>query len=172
MEAADRDPKRGLPGGPMWLPSSPEGPLPERSCPSRGNAVSLSISDEWLAQTSQETRDVWLHPTRNATPADREEGRGSCRGGGVGLSSKVGTGQWLSNKGLLVFCHGRAASWLPLGPTPPTPPGLTSLLTTVPTASSEWQGPSLDLSCAEVSTRQSLLSAASPEQQRWGDGVQ
>lgn len=39
-----------------WVSSAlPEGPQPARSRPSRGNATSTSVPDEWLALASQET---------------------------------------------------------------------------------------------------------------------
>lgn len=92
-EASEQDPGEVAAFGPVCLLPSHEGPLPVRSCLSRGNATSTSILDEWLAPASQETvGSNWVQTPRIPTPGAREEGRRSPRGGGLGLPSKVGAG--------------------------------------------------------------------------------
>lgn len=48
----------------LGISALPEGLQPARSHPSRGNATSTSVPDEWLSLASQET--VGLHPGTNA----------------------------------------------------------------------------------------------------------
>lgn len=92
-EASKQDPGEVTPFGPMCLLPSHEGPLPARSCLSRGNATSTSVLDECLAPASQETvGSNWVQTPPIPAPGAREEGRRSPRGGGLGLPSKVGAG--------------------------------------------------------------------------------
>lgn len=91
--ASGLDPREAAPLGPGCLLPSQRDPCLQRSCPSRGNATSTSLPDEWLALASEESVSsiqVQMSSPSHPQPEGKEER--AVEKGDEGLPGEVGAG--------------------------------------------------------------------------------